>query len=309
MFTLTKPVAGMEITASAIRMAQVEKSGRTWRLVKSASIPLPEGTIKSSFKSPNIGDAKLFLEALQRLLAEFDGASRTIGLSLPNEIVRILIRSYPKLPDSRSEIEKLISWNLEKSFHFPIENTKVSYQFSGEDASGVSHLLVTLAMKDVIRQYEDLLAEVNVDTRVVRPAGINLFNFFAPGLPRQGTHAFIGLFDSYFNFLVFENARLTFFHGVKRGFSDLQFFQDVDLTIQHYLESSPGKRIEHLSIGSQVGYHAELQDVLSNLIDIELDILREDALIDSAFDMTNPLERLKLSTFASAIGAAQSLAK
>lgn len=309
MFTLTKPVAGMEITASAIRMAQVEKSGRTWRLVKSASIPLPEGTIKSSFKSPNIGDAKLFLEALQRLLAEFDGASRTIGLSLPNEIVRILIRSYPKLPDSRSEIEKLISWNLEKSFHFPIENTKVSYQFSGEDALGVSHLLVTLAMKDVIRQYEDLLAEVNVDTRVVRPAGINLFNFFAPGLPRQGTHAFIGLFDSYFNFLVFENARLTFFHGVKRGFSDLQFFQDVDLTIQHYLESSPGKRIEHLSIGSQVGYHAELQDVLSNLIDIELDILREDALIDSAFDMTNPLERLKLSTFASAMGAAQSLAQ
>ena len=299
----------MEIAPNAIRVALVERSGRTMRLVKSASIPLPEGTIKPSFKSLNIVEPELFSDAIQRLLAEFDGSSRTIGLSLPSEIVRILLRGYPKLPDTRTEIEKLISWSLEKSFHFPIENTKVSYQVTGNDISGATHLLVTLAMRDVIRQYEDLLSRLNIDTRVVRPAGINLYNFFAPGLPPQGNHAFLGLFDNYFSFLVFENERLTFFHGVKRGFSDLQFFQDVDLTMQHYLESNPGKRIERLCVGSQVGYHAELKEVLSNLIDIQLDILDEGELIDSDFDMTQPLERLKLSSFASSIGAAQSLAK
>jgi len=308
-FSLTKRFAGMEIAPTAIRVALVEKSGRAARLVKGASIPLPEGTIKPSFKSLNVVDPKLLLEAVQRLMAEFDGAARTVGLSLPSEIVRILLRGYPKLPDNRAEIEKLISWSLEKSFHFPIENTKVSYQVTGSDVSGANHLLVTLAMRDVIRQYEDLLSQLNLDTRVVRPAGINLYNFFAPGLPRTGNHAFLGLFDNYFSFLVFENAQLTFFHGVKRGFSDLQFFQDVDLTMQHYLESNPGKRIERLCVGSQVGYHAELKEVLGNLIDIELEILDEGDLIDSDFDLTQPLERLRLSSFASAIGAAQSLAK
>ena len=309
MFTLKRRLTGMEITPTAIRVALVERSGRTMRLVKSASIPLPEGTIKSSFKSPNIVEPELFLEAVQRLLTEFDDAARTVSLSLPSEIVRILLRSYPKLPDAKTEIEKLISWSLEKSFHFPIENTKVSYQIIGSDASGATHLLVTLAMRDVIRQYEDLLAQLNIDTRIVRPAGINLYNFFAPRLPPQENHAFLGLFDNYFCFLVFENARLTFFHGVKRGFADLQFFQDVDLTMQHYLESNPGKRIARLCVGSQVGYHAELKEVLSNLIDIKLDILDEGELIGSDFDLTQPLERLKLSSFASAIGAAQSLAK
>ena len=308
-FTFTKQHTGMEITPNAIRVALVEKAGRSWRLVKSATIPLPEGTIKPSFKSLNVVEPKLFLEAAQRLLGEFEGLTRTIGLSLPSEIVRILLRGYPKLPESRADIEKMISWSLEKSFHFPIENTKVSYQVTGSDVSGITHLLVTLAMRDVIRQYEDLLTKLNVDTRVVRPAGINLYNFFSLGLPQKGTHAFLGLFDNYFSFLVFENARLTFFHGVKRGFSDLQFFQDVDLTMQHYLESSPGKRIERLCVGSQVGYHAELKEVLSNLIDIKLEILDEGGLIASDFDLTKPLERLKLSSFASAIGAALSLAK
>lgn len=308
-FSFTRQLAGMEIAPAAIRMALVEKSGRRWRLVRSASIPLPAGTVKPSFKSVSVVEPQAFLEAVQRLLNEFDGSARTVGLSVPNEIVRILIRGYPKLPESKAETEKLISWNLDKSFHFPIENTRVSYQVAGQDPAGTTHLLVTLAMKDVIQQYEDLLAQLNVDTRVVRPAGINLFNFFAPGMSQDGTNAFIGLFDNYFCFLVFENARLTFFHGVKRGFSDLQFFQDVDLTIQHYLETSPGKRIERLSLGSQVGYHAELKEVLANLIDIELDILNEEDLIDSVFDLAQPLERLKLSAFVSAIGAAQSLAK
>jgi len=198
-FTFTKRFSGMEIGPTAIRMVVVEKSGKAWRLVRGASIPLPEGTIKPSFKSPNVVEPKFFLEAVQRLLTEFEGNVRTVGLSLPSEIVRILIRGYPKLPESRAEIEKLISWSLEKSFHFPIENTKVSYQVTGNDVSGTTYLLVTIAMTDVIRQYEDLLAQLNVDTRVVRPAGVNLFNFFAPNLPRQGTHAFLGLFDNYFS--------------------------------------------------------------------------------------------------------------
>jgi len=299
----------MEVAPTAIRAALVEKSGRSMRLIKSASIPLPEGTIKPSFKSLNIVAPELFSEAVQRLLSEFESPTRTIGLSLPNEVVRILLRGFPKLPETRPETESLISWSLEKSFHFPIENTKISYQVTGSDASGATQLLVTLAMRDVIRQYEDLLAKLNIDVRVVRPAGINLYNFFVPGLPSEENHAFLGLFDNYFSFLVFENTRLTFFHGVKRGFSDLQFFQDVDLTMQHYLESNPGKRIERLCIGSQVGYHAELKEVLGNLIDIRLDILDEGELIDADFDMTQPLERLKLSSFASAIGAARSLAK
>jgi hypothetical protein len=309
MFTFTKRFTGMEITPNALRMALLERSGKQWRLAKSASIPLPEGTIKPAFKSLNVVEPNFFLEAVQRLMGEFEDAGRTIALSLPSEIVRILIREYPKLPESKAETEKLISWSLEKSFHFPIENTKIAYQAVSGDFSGAKQLLVTIAMRDVIRQYEDLLAKLTVDVRVVRPAGINLFNFFSPGLPRKGTHAFLGLFDNYFSFLVFENEQLTFFHGVKRGFSDLQFFQDVDLTMQHYLESNPGKRIERLSVGSQVGYHVELKEVLGNLIDIKLDILGEGELIESDFDLSQPLERLKLSSFASAIGAAQSMAK
>jgi Tfp pilus assembly PilM family ATPase len=306
---LNKNMAGFEIGPKALKMAVVESSKPNWRLVHWDSVPLPDGTVKPAFKSPNIVKPEEFNNAVQRLLKGYPGKIAAAGLSLPSEIIRVLIRGYPKLPDSRAEIEKLINWSLEKSFHFPIENTQISYQPTGHDGAGNANLLVTIGMKNVVQQFETLLAGQSVDTRVVRPASVNLYNFFAPLIPHEGTHAFLGLFENYFNFLVFEDIRLMFFHGVKRGFSDLQFFQDVDMTIQHYLDTNPGKRIERLYIGSQVGYHDELLEVLGNLIEIKVAVLKEHTLIDSPFDHRQPLERLQLSSFVSAIGAAQSLLK
>ena len=304
---LKKSLAGLEIGPKAIKLAVIERTRTNWRLAHWASAPLPEDTVKPAFKSPNIVRRKDFRTAIQSLMEGYPSRITTAGLSLPSEIIRILIRGFPKLPGSRAETEKLINWSLEKSFHFPIENTRVSYQPTGRDANGNENLLVTIGMRSVIAQFEQLLADVSIDTRVVRPASINLYNFFAPLMPQEGNSAFLGLFDNYFNFLVFEDTHLMFFHGVKRGFSDLQFFQDVDMTIQHYLDTNPGKRIERLCIGSQVGYHDELLEVLGNLIDIKVTVLKENQLIDSPFDHHQPLERLKLSSFTSAIGAAQSL--
>ena len=301
--------AGFEISPKTLKMVVVERGKANWHLVHWGSAPLPEDTLKPAFKSPNVVDTEVFNQTIRALLAGCPHKVATAGLSLPSEIVRILMRGYPKLPNSRGETEKLITWSLEKSFHFPIENTCVSYQPAGRDASGNEMLLVTIGMKNVIQQFEALMSNCAVDTRVVRPASVNLYNFFAPLIPRDGTYAFLGLFDSYFNFMVFEDTHLMFFHGVKRGFSDLQFFQDVDMTIQHYLDTNPGKRIQRLCIGSQVGYHDELLEVLGNLIDIQVTVLKEHQLIDSPFDPTNPLERLKLSSYASAIGAAQGLAR
>lgn len=305
----TRHFIGLDISTAAIKAVRIERRQRAWRLLDSHLLPLPEGVLKPSFKSENITDLGRFAETVQLLVHNLDVKSATVGLSLPSEIVKTLIQGYQKLPDSRAEVEKFIGWSMERAFHFPVQSAQIGYQNIGPDAAGATQLLVTVAMRNVVAQYETALKRQGLDTRVVRPAGISLFNFFAPRLPRSGTHAFLGLFENYFNFMVFQDTQLTFFHGVKRGFADLQFFQDVDMTLQHYIESNPGKKIRRLSVGSQVGYHKELREVLGNLIDVQVDILQEAQLIASDFRVQEPLEQLKLSAFASAMGAAQSLAR
>jgi Tfp pilus assembly PilM family ATPase len=169
-----KNLVGFEIGPKAVKMAVIDRSKTNWRLAHWGSIPLPDGTLKPAFKSPNVVKPEEFNDAVHRLLEGYQGKITAAGLSLPSEIIRIFIRSFPKVPDSRSDTEKLINWSLEKSFNFPVENTQVSFQPTGHDGTGNPNLLVTVGMKNVIQQFESILAGKSIDTRVVRPASLNL---------------------------------------------------------------------------------------------------------------------------------------
>lgn len=307
MFLLNPQLIGIEVTGTEIKIARIDRKKRAWRLVENSRADLAQGVLKPSFKNLNIVHTGQFKRAVGQALEGISTKVTMAGLSLPSELVKMLIQKYPELPDSTAEIERLVGWSIERNFHFPVQSAKISYQKLGNDPEGMKCLLLTIGISEVIRQYEALFKEMGIETRVIRPAGINLFNVFSEHVPRRGTVAFMGLFENYFNFMVFDNRRLVFFHGVKRGFSDLQFFQSVDMTLKHYLDSNPGKQIRQIRVGSQVGYHQELKEVLNNLIDMEVNILNEGGIILSDYDMSKPFERLELSSYVSAVGAALSL--
>jgi Tfp pilus assembly PilM family ATPase len=201
----------------------------------------------------------------------------------------------------------MISWEMEKTLHFPMESTKISYHIIKNQREKDRQLLVTAGILDVISDYEDNLKKLKLLPKVIRPAGINQFNFYQAMLPEEGVIAFLGLYENFFTFFVFEDSKLEFYHGVKKGFSDLHFFQDIDMTMQHYYNINPDKEIEKLYVGSQVAFHRELRDVFKNLSNMDVSIIDESELITTIMDMDDPGERAKLSSFASAIGAAQGL--
>ena len=59
-YTFQKILTGLEISETAINVAQIEKRGSGWRLVQSKTVPFPEDTIKLSYKKNNILDANQF---------------------------------------------------------------------------------------------------------------------------------------------------------------------------------------------------------------------------------------------------------
>jgi hypothetical protein len=221
--------------------------------------------------------------------------------------VKVSIRKYDGLPDSDSETEKMISWSTEKSLHFPEKSTKIAYELIDENEENEKWMLVAIGIKDVIKEYEVHLKELKLIPKVIRPSGINQFNFFSSDMPETGTNAFLGLYENYFTFLVFEDSKLKFFHGFKKGFSDLYFFKDIDMTMQHFMNAYPDNEVENLYIGTQVAFHKEIEDVFNNLSDTNIVIMDESRQIKTASEKDDKSEREKISYFISAIGAAQSL--
>lgn len=302
-FGLNKISHGMEISVNAISMVRVAREKSGWRLLKGATLQLPPETLSLSYHHNNITDMQTFTEVVQSALDSVGGKVGRIGISIPNEIVKVSIQKFDALPASEKMTEKMIAWNTEKTLHFAADTTRISYQRLNAE----NQLFVTIAVRDTIREYETALRTMKLEPEVVRPAGINQYNYYNDVLPGSGIIAFLGLYENYFTFFVFEEGALTFYHGVKRGFSDLHFFQDVDMTMQHYLNINPDKEIESLFVGSQVAFHRELEEVFRNLSDMDVEIIDESKLIQTELGVRNEKDRERLSALSSAIGAAQSI--
>jgi len=302
-------LTGIEISEAGITVAQVEKEKSGWRLLHGSTVPFPEEVITLSYKEKNIVSEELFRETIRKAFEETQtkGQVPYLGVSIPNEIVKISIQKFEELPRSKSEIERMIAWEMEKTLHFPLESTKISYHMIDSQGEKDRHLLVTAGVLDVINDYENNLINAKLLPSVIRPAGINQYNFFRTMLPEKGVIAFLGLYEKFFTFFVFENGGLAFYHGTKNGFSDPHFFQDVDMTMQHYFNINPDREIEKLYVGSQVAFHQELKDVFKTRRHMGVSIIEESHLIKTDMDPDDPGSRTRLSSLSSAIGAAQSL--
>lgn len=301
-----KPLTGIDIEGSSVKIVQIQKDKKWWRLVAAHTVPFPKETLKLSLKTKNINDPQAFMETIAHALGNFEKRVHRVGLSIPNEIIKIAIKRYATLPKSREDAERMIAWMAEKTLPFPAENKKISHHVLNEGVGAGGKVLVAIGSYDVIREYELNLRELKIEPEVIRPAGINQLNFYCDRIPRNGTMAFLGLFRGFFNLFVIVHGSVFFHHGVKRGFSDIHFFQDVDMTLNLFRNENPGYRIEKLYFASQVGFGKTLEQGLKTMGEMAIGRMREEEII-LVDDGVAGLDAGGLSSYAAAIGAAQSL--
>jgi Tfp pilus assembly PilM family ATPase len=308
-FKFHRILTGIEIDSASVKIAQVKRGKKGWTLIRCGTVPFPEDTIRLSYKTDNINEPQLFLDTIRKAVEMVGGKAFRVGLSVPNELVKVSIQKYADLPKTRTEIEKMIAWWAKRSMAFPVERAKISYHMISERTSSEKMLLITIAFRDVIREYELYLKESRIDPEVIRPAGINHFNVYKERILPTGTVAFCGLFDHFFTFSVFEDGDIIFYHGVKRGFTDPHFFQDMDMTYQLFLNENPDRDIERVYLGSQAGYMRELMEGFRDLRDAEVSVIDESEIISIDDELSEVGDDVELSSYISAIGAAQSLAQ
>jgi hypothetical protein len=303
---LQKPLTGLEIGESSVKVAQILRNKKGWSLLRWGNIPFPEDTLKLSYKTENINDPESFIATVREALKLVEGRVSRVGVSLPNEVVKVATLKFTELPKSKSDTEKMIAWWSKKTLPFPVERAKISYHRLSVDDRGEKLIVVAIGFQDVIREYEANLKELKINSEIIRPAGINHLNFYIERIPPSGVIAFIGLFENYFTFFVFEDGGLVFYHGIKRGFSGVHFFQDVEMTMQLYLNDNPDKEIERVCYGSQVGFHRELERGLRSISSTDVFRIDEDSIISLNGDPPKGDE--PVSSYAAVIAAAQSLA-
>jgi type IV pilus assembly protein PilM len=304
---MTRLLTGLEISVSSARMVQICRERQGWRLVRRVDIPFAPGTLDVSNKLKNIQDPDQFLQAVRWALKSMEGKVTRVGISLPSEIVKIAVHTWDELPKSREKIHEMIVWKEKDLLPFPMEEARTAFFHLNGMRPGKHSLLVAVGSREIIGDYEMRLRSLRLEPEVVHPSAINHLNFYSGSLPDSGVVGFLSVLEDYFAFLVFEEKHLIFYRGKRIHATPARFLQEVAMTVQLYDDENSGKSIGTLFVQSQSPLPGHFYAGLSRECVFETISLDEGLMIASGADLTGKTGSMPIASYASAIGAAQSL--
>lgn len=308
-FSFTKPYTGLDIDGSSLRMVQIVKEKGWWRLIRRNMVQLPQETLEFSYKDENIIAPNLFSKALEEALTAMSGRVDSIGLSLPIESLKIITYKFEGLQDTRGKIRDLIAWKEKDTLPYPVEKAQISYYAFSPKSLEERIFLAAIGYMDIIKDFESNIKHLKLNPKIIRPAVINQLNFYTQNLNPTGITAFLGLFKQYFSFFIFDDDQLIFYRGKRRPVSYLHFIQEIDMTIELFQREYPGKEIEKLALGSQLASVYHMDTEFENYPEMEIMLIDENSIITTDEAIMTENDGLIIGLYASAIGAAQSMAE
>ena len=139
-------------------MVQLEGGGRKpFTVRRAASVSLSDSLIRPSFDEPNIGDLAQLTDTLAELATSAGLLKqRKWSVSLPEASMRTLILTMESQAASRSEMEEVLKWKIERGFGAPMDELSLSRETLPKDSQGRERYLAVGVRLDVLAEYESV---------------------------------------------------------------------------------------------------------------------------------------------------------
>jgi type IV pilus assembly protein PilM len=163
-FRRTKPVVGLDIGSSAIKVVELRPSGRSFKVVGFGTEPVPGDTIVDGA----IIDAAAVADAIRRLLDDRKIKTREVVASLSGNAVIVKKINLPVMTEA--ELSESIHWEAEQYIPFDIQDVNLDYQIlstQAGDGKGSMEVLLVAAKKDKITDYTDVIKKTGCTPVVV----------------------------------------------------------------------------------------------------------------------------------------------
>lgn len=208
----TAPDVAVEIAASHIAGAQIERRGGQATVGAHAVELLPPGAITPSLTGANIHDKAAVTAALNRTL-ERVGRPRRIGLVLPDAIARVSLIRFESVPAHATDLDQLVRWQVRKSAPFPIEEAQVSF-VPGLRADDGQEFIVSLARRAVVEEFETICADAGATAGLVDLSTFGVINaVLASSAEPGGDWVLVHVASDSASIAILRGADLIFFRN------------------------------------------------------------------------------------------------
>lgn len=243
----SRKALGMEICQDGAWMVLVGGKPHAPRVDAHHEVFFPPDTLKFSLREENVINPAVFVSKIREVYLKMLCGTNRISVSLPDTVGRVILLDLETRFKAREEGADIIRWKLKKNFPFDVNELHLDYQVLQERDSGEISTLVSLISRQVITQYEDLLAEAGLQPNRIDFTTFNICRFFSSHLEIAENAALMVWHSGIISILIFHNGVLDFYRskilsaGSVNGTN--RIFCEVSNSFLVYREKQPGYSI------------------------------------------------------------------
>src|ERR1051325_10881982 len=165
------PSAAVGLESKSAAVVHLERSRRDgFAIRRAATVSLPEALLTPGFDESNINDPKELTHALEEAIVGAGLArQRKWSVTLPGASTRTVILYLESTPGSRSELEEVLRWKIERGFGAPLEELRVAREKLPADAQGRARYLAVGVREVVLAEYESVFAALGWRPGLILP--------------------------------------------------------------------------------------------------------------------------------------------
>ena len=170
------PSAAIEIGVRRVTAVVLGASGGRPAITAYATERLADGVVAPSLTTPNLTDRPAVAAAVKRSVDALGVRVRRVALVLPDGAAKVSLVRFEKPPQRAADLEQLVRWQVKKSVPFPLEQAQISWMRGAPDAAGGVELIVAVARRDIVAEYEGACTAAGLQPGLVDLATFNIVN-------------------------------------------------------------------------------------------------------------------------------------
>lgn len=263
-----------------------------------------EEILKPSIKEQNLTNSAALGAKLSESWLKLLTDTKRVSLSIPDLSGRVMMLDMESPIKSKEEGLDQVKWKLKKSFPVELSELHLDYHLLKTSEEGVSTLLVALASRNIITEYEELLLSLSLEPAKIDFAAFNLYRLFARRLEVSEQLAFLMSYRGILSVMIFQDGILDFHRSkfLSAALSDpVRLYREVNSSLLVYSDSRGGWKPQKLFYYAPPAERPLLKSVIAEATGAEPIAVDTDAFIGSS---RQKVDSSVLPDILSALGAA-----
>lgn len=266
---------------------------------------LDSGLLHPTTRAKNISDPDRLMAAIQEVLEPLAVGEERLALILPETIGRLFTIEIETPFTSKDEGEKILKWHLKGSLPADPEATVLDFQILDQREDGRRRLLVAAVARNVLDEYESVIAAAGYFPVLVGFHSIFLHNYYRNRIEQPEESVLLVLESGLLSF-EYSQSRVPLYHRFRTvGDDNLSVFQEISRALVGAQETYPGLKRATVFLHCDLAETEPVIDIFRAAFQREVVLL--DPHIDRFASQSSDWPKWRLRGLTAAVGAAEQL--